>query len=141
MISRYYCKALLRRTLGVFPIFLFSVSFALFLLVLVPSARIRLRNSTLLSTAPFTVQITGIVYEATPHQGGVEGHRLLAGVTVESGGFRTLTSPTGAYELKLVSHEQKEVPVIFSYQGHDYVTRISFALDGQAIRHDFAIPQ
>jgi len=136
MLLRYYARAFSRRAFVLFPLLLFFISLGLFVLALVSSARTHLRNSTLLATAPLSLEVQGTVLAAAA-DGSPKG---LSGVNVEAGGFRTTTSVMGDYRLRFDALTTQNLPVVFSYQGRENLRRVSFPPGSMIARYDLVLP-
>jgi len=141
LLAKYYLRSFWRRTFIVLPMILFGISLFLFSLVLFPSLRARLRGSAFLATAePPSLTISGIVYQAVIRGDGKSDHTPVEGAQVESGGFRTTTSPSGTFSLTILSPVDAEIPMIFSHSGVERVIRVSFRPGRKSLEHNFVFP-
>jgi hypothetical protein len=141
MLWKYYSRSIFRRAFSLVPIVLFSISIIMFLLVLIPATRIRLRNSSILLGVPGTFQVSGTVYESIKSPGQPTRQQPIAGVTVEGGGVRTTTNAIGSYDLQFAASEPNNLPLIFTYHGREFITRVSLSLDTRTLHQDFTVAQ
>lgn len=140
MLGRYYTRAVLRRSFSLVPLALFGISIVLFLLVLIPSIRTRLRNSAVFASVPANLRITGTAYVLLTGPNQQARKVPVPGVTVESGGFRTTTNTAGKYDLTFPAKEPSDVPLLFSLGGKEFVRRITFPPDEKPVSFDFVVP-
>lgn len=138
LLAKYYFRAFWRRSFVLLPGALFAVSLLLFLLILVPALRVKLRTSPFLSGVdPSSLTLSGKVYAAVRQRDGRTENRLVTGAQVESGGYRASTSSSGEYTLTILSPVNSEIPVIISYSGAQSITRVSFASGRKSLQQDF----
>jgi hypothetical protein len=137
MLARYYLRSVAKRTLGAVPAFIFLVSLALFIAVLVPKFRDRLRESQPGSDGLLTLQIVGSVFEETRGPDGTATIAPVSGAAVEIGGYGTTSDPSGAYELKFGSPTLRAIPIVFRWGNHEVIERVDFPAGGGEIEKDF----
>ena len=137
LLCRYYGHAIVMRSPGLAPMLLFSLS----LLVLAAILWLNLQRADLNFVSPVwghrVLQVKGVLSQSRTMPDGSTVQTVVSGGVVESGGFRTVSDACGAYSLTLLSPMRESVPIIFRYEGKEFVERVSFPEDSSKINRDF----
>lgn len=106
----------------------FGLAIILFLLTIIPSFFYRMPFYDYLyknGVFAYGFSINGIVYD-TKHE-TVDSERLkVVGASVYVGGFSTKTDVNGEFELKFMSKESKNIPVLIIYNDKEYVYQVTY---------------
>lgn len=139
MLARYYGRRSLKTAATKLPYALFATSFMLFAIVLLPSLRLRIRDSALLSGLPQRIQLQGSVTEVFKDSKGNRIERPFEGITVEVGAIKTRTSADGKYQLLVDVFGDHSLPIILSTQTQSTVRRISIPEHAKIAVNDFEL--
>jgi hypothetical protein len=131
----YHFRDLWKRIFNNWPILLFVLSFALFLLVLMPNI---LHRSPIFGEWPRVLELKGSVSIETNHVGSTK-FVSVAGATVEIGGYESVTDKEGKFHIKFISKSWTNIPVIIRWSNNIVIQRVSFDSNKFQIIEDFIL--
>ncbi len=106
----------------------FGLAIILFLLTIIPSFFYRMPFYDYLyknGVFPYEFSMSGIVYNTK--EGAVDSEKLnVVGANVYVGGYSTKTDINGEFELKFLSKDSKDIPVVIIYNDKEYVYQVTY---------------